>query len=380
MTFFIKDYSEFTLLVNGMDMQIGADGLKACTIIENTTSALPTVSLTFCDTRLKAIPGGAFTDGAKIDIVMGDGTNPPITYNFIQWSAADITANAAGEVASISAVATPIPWLTKLIAKEYTGTSSSIIQQVAQEGGITNTDMDATQDSMIWLPNSKTFHQFARDAQDHGWMGASSSPLIAVTSDQTGQWQLRYKDILKQNPSQTMAMLPFFATGQIPIHDFRAHSDALFHNTWVNYGYKLMQEQLDGTLATFFNMSISSLTSNIGISSAASGAVNLVRSLYHSPNVGNTHEHYAEAAHHNLKAQSAFTTTIHTMTNQLTTLRLLDDVNLILANSDGTINGAYSGVYKISSISRHISKGNYREKFVLMSQGINATFSGGAGA
>jgi len=269
-----------------------------------------------------------------------------------------------------------LPWISKINTKRFIGNVSDVLPQLAQAGGINLTDIDATQDKMTWLPNSKTLHQFARDLQDHSWMGSGASPMLAVTS-QNGQWQLRMKDILKQGSSGTpMASLPFAATGDILIYDYRAHSDAMFFNTWVNYGYKVMQEQLDGTLNRFLGMNITSQTSNIGISSAASSAVGLVRSLYHPPNVGNTHANYAQAAHNNLKAQAAFTTTVHAMTGQQTTYKLLDDVKVTLAQSDGTINTAYSGMYKVSSISRHMSKGSYREKFVLISQGINAQFTG----
>lgn len=377
MAFKYPDASEFELHVNGVDMMIGMEMLKEVTVIENTNSLVPSVTMTFLDNKRAAGSFGVFTDGAQLDLVLGDGKRDPRQYQFVQWSLADATTNTAGDLATLTGVANIVPWFRKVHTKSIKDTAANAIEKLAQDNGVQNTDIDNTDDKMTWLPDSRAICQAARKIADHAWSGEQASMFLAMTSD-NGQWMMRFKDILKDGGGggKKLVSAGMATQNDYIIWDYRINSDAMFYNTWINYGYKVSQEKLDGTLDIFKDMNIDKIASELGINEGIKKAVDTVRSLYHPPDVGNTHDNYAKAHHHNIKAQATYTTTVHVLLAQMTDYKLLDDVEIKLAKSDGSVDPAYSGKYKITGISRHISKGEYREKMVLMSQGTGQALGG----
>jgi hypothetical protein len=179
-------------------MLIGAETLKEATVIENVSSSIPSLSVTWLDDKRRAASFGVFVDGAKLEVTIGDGKSgkTPNVYQMRQWSLSDGTANTGGDLVTLSGVADLIPWFRKTVTKPYKGNTSDVISQLVQDAGNVQTDTDTTQDKQTWHPDNRTMSQFARGLMDHSWAGEGSSMFLAMTSDQ-GQWMLRYKDIMK---------------------------------------------------------------------------------------------------------------------------------------------------------------------------------------
>ena len=360
-------------------MLLGADLVKAATIIENVQMSVPSVSLTFVDDKRKAGSFGAYADAVPLTVRMGDGKADATSWNFRRFSIRDGSANTAGQVVTLTGVADLIPWFRKTIDKNIRATSSDAIRQLAQEHGITSVDADPTDDLMNWLPDNRSIAQFARVMTDHGWAGAMSSMFLALTSDR-GQWSLRYKDIMKKAAStaKTMSSLGVMSQGDLPIWDYSVSSKSGFLNATTNYGLKVVQENMKGAADIFDKLDVSKLMSTLGIMSSVASAVGNARTHFVSAAVGNCHKNYAQAVHQNKVSRATFSTTVQVLTDQVTGIKLLDDVTLNLAQSDGTRDDAYSGSnYKVTAISRHMSRGAYAEKLVCVSQGTNADAIGG---
>lgn len=370
MTFKNKDTGEFGLLIGGVDMRIGSDLLKACTVIENTHMLAPTVNLTFVDDKKRASTFGAYADGAGMSIIIGDGKTEPYQYKFRSFSIEQGTTNSAGNLVTVNGVADIMPWMRKTIDKSYKMTASQVVQQLASRSGLL-TDIDSTSDSQAWLPDNRSFGQFARRIIDHAWMGEGASPFLAVTS-QAGQWLARVKDALKFQPSgKQLVSMGLAGPTDYMVLDYTISSKAGALNSLTNYGSQVIQEALTGDVDIISAMTFAKGVSAMGINSGLAGALGNVLNTYMPPDVGNTHKNYTRAMHNNRKARASFTTTVMAVTDRLTTYKLLDDAKIILAMFDGTIDVAYSGTYKVTAIARHVSKGAFMEKLELSSQGQN---------
>jgi len=321
---------------------------------------------------------GIFQDGAPIQLQIGDGTNQPLTYKFAQWALANGMSNGGGNIATLHGIADLQAYHSQTIKKAYKGNASDVIQQLAQQAGITNTDISATQDKMTWMPDGRSIAHYMRNLVDHAWMGSGACPHLALTSQQ-GQWLLRLKDIAQSSGSGlNFASIGLAGgSGAIPIWDFRINTRSGPLNKYQAYGSQVVQEMQSGTTNVFKSVNITPNVSSLGISGIAQGAVNVARLFFHPPDIGNTHPQFAKAYHNNRLVRSTFSTVINIMTKSLSTAKLLDDVNIQLARADGTVDPDFSGTYKVSAITRHISSGMYAEKLELSSQGAFGGQSGG---
>lgn len=374
MSFHTKDTAEFGLKVNGVDMMIGADMLKEASVIQNVHSPIPTVTLTFLDNKRAAQSAGVFVDGAKLEVTIGDGKKDPQVYKMRQWSLQDAAANTAGDVCTISGTADLLPWFRKVVTKSYKGNSTDVAKKIAREAGVQKTDVDSSNDEMVHLPDGTTISQFIRRLIDHSWVAEGASLFAALTYD-GNEVAMRIKDIMKKGDSagRKLVSAGLASPDDFTVWDYRINSHTGFLNAITNYGHKAVQEKLDSNAPdVFMSMAINKLASSLGINSELFKAVNLVRTMYHPPEVGNTHKNWAKAAHHNAKSRATFSSVVSLMTDVLTDYKLLDAAEAVLARASGQPDPAFSGKYKVTAITRHISKGSYREKLVLSGQGTNA--------
>ena len=370
----MKDRSQLAVIVNGTDLQLGSDDVESITIMEDVKSLIPTLHTKFVDKRQQSQGLGIFQDGVPITVIIGDGKGgQPIQYGLNQWSIENGIINTAGNVAELNGIANIVPWMTTVITKAYKGNASDVATQLAQQAGIQLTDVTSTNDSMTWLPDGRTLGHFVRNLMDRAWIGEGSVPHMALTS-QNGQWMMRIKDIMQQGSSgQSFTSIGLASSNDIPIWTFNINSSGGPLNNFTSYGFSVMQEMLDGTFNKWQNFSFSSMVKDVGISSSLQGAVGLVRKFYHPPDSGMTHKNYAKALHGNRMGRSTFSVSVGILTDQVSQVKLMDDIQLTLSNSDGTVNEAYSGTYKVATISRHISRGNYQEKIIATTQGTSAT-------
>lgn len=370
MTFGISGACEMALVVNGVDLQLGAETVKSCTAIEDVKMTTPTVSIEFVDNKLQSQNLGLFQDGAPIKLTLGDGkSSTPLEFDFMQWNIGDGTMNTAGPSATLNGIANLIPWVSKVITKSHKGNASDVVQQLAQEAGIKLTDITGTNDSMTWLPDGRAIGQYVRNLVDRAWIGSSSCPHVALTS-QNGQWMLRLKDIMqKGGATKTFSSVGINSSDDIPVwtHNINSHGGPL--NTYTTYGHQVVQEMLNGNVNVWQNFSFSSISSLPGISSAAQEAVGIARTFFHPPDTGNTHKNYAQALHQGRMSRSTYSVSVTVLTDVLSGVKLMDDVMLKLADNQGNVDGAYSGMYKIVNIARHLSKAKYVEKITMSSQG-----------
>jgi hypothetical protein len=366
--------SAFDVEVNGVNLNVGSDLLEGVSVIENSDSTKPSVSLSFVDNKQAAQSFGLFQDGATVVVKVGNGNQDPFTYKFRQWGLDDISPKASGDYVKLSGVADLMSWFTSVVTKAHKGNSSEVAQKLAQEHGIPKIDVDGTQDKMTWLPDGRTVSQFVRNMIDHGHMGEGASPFKVLTSE-AGEWMLRVKDIMKGGEGSHQLSSPGVSGGgDTIIWDYRIKSKGGALNSFVNYGYKVVETKIGGDPKTFFNIDINKIAGFMGISKEVSGLVDTARALYHPMAVGNTHDNYAKALHANTKSRATFSTVVELVITDQTKIKLLDDINIRLANSYGEVDQAYSGTYKVSAITRHISRGSYREKLMLTSQGTQASY------
>ena len=376
--FEIAGESQFELRVNGIDMLVGSGTLHELSIIENASATAPSMTVRFLDNKRAATGFGLYQDGAPISVTIGDGQGQQATYNYNQWQLLDATSNTAGELVTLNGIANIAPWTSKVVSKAYKGNASDVAQQLAKIGGISLADISPTQDKQTWLPDGRSIAQFVRKMIDHAWMGESATPHVVVTN-QAGQWMLRVKDIMQSGGStQSFASIGLPAGNAIPIWEYRVNSHGGPLNSYHDYGSKVVQERLSGNVDVWKDFRISKNVSFLGVSSALQGALNLVRTHYHPPDVGNTHVNYAKAFHNNRMGRASYSTQVDILTRKMSSVKLLDDVTIQLAGSDGSVDQAYSGTYKVAAVARTIISGVYGEKLQLLSQGTSASAAGGS--
>ena len=372
---FITDGALFHVEVDGTDLKIGSDLLEEAHVIEHTDSNKPSLVVRYFDNKLNALASGIFRDGAVVKVTMGDGHNTPRTWSFQQYGLEHASPKSAGDLIELSGVADILPYFTSTVKGAHKGNASDVITKMAQQFNIPLIDVDPTQDMMLWRADNRTAAQWVRKIVDHAWMGEGSSPLKAMTSN-GGQWMLRVKDILKVGSATTQlisAGLPGAGSNGSTIlydHSLRSQGGAL--NSFANYGLKLVANNLGGGVEDLLNINVKALTQSLGVSSTLQQAVGIAQTIFTPAAHGNAHDNYQRAFHANTKSRALFSTEVRTLAHDMTSLKLLDDVEALLATARGDLNSAFSMAYKVCGITRSVARGNYTESHTLTATGQNS--------
>ena len=256
----------------------------------------------------------------------------------------------------------------------YEGTSKQVLQKVATESGFTSVDLDDSADSMCWLPMGMKRCFFAKNVTKYAYLDKGSCYALGVSL----AGQLRFKNISKINLSTSNNVFAKGGStqkGVVTVLSDKEIMKAGFNNNMTGYKYETLKQDTDKTESlTSVPVPVSSNT--ILVNKKLNQ--NLSGSRIHVTPIGssNTHANYQLALHQNTRIKNTFSLTIRIVTNQVTTVDLLDTINYSsYENSNGTytLDKLMSGTYLVTAKTIFVTKeGFYFEKFEMVRQGYGA--------
>lgn len=353
------------LAIGGKDYVINPTTVQELNWFETIHQNLPTLSLSLMDTdgTFATIAGAG--DGVPIDLTLGDGGySGETTSKFNIIGQPQLSHGSGYTLIKINAVLDALPYMRKIVAGHYKGSSSSVIGQIASQNGLTF-DGDVTADEMTWLPNNKTLASFVRHVANHGWVGVGSCMIAAVTSDK----KLVYRNIAQpQNSGEHFGV----NDGDTQMVDWSASSNSMVTNNNRGYGSTsfgfdeagLVKELTKITFNMFSNF-LPVSTANINSLGELGGRLdNLIRSA------GNTHAKYDDAAHQNKRMRAIYSSDLNVVTAQVSKTELLKEVTA--SPIDFTTlqpNVSLAGPYIVTARTRSLLRSKYVERVTLTTSG-----------
>ena len=373
----ISGYYAIDLRFNNQIINASSATSRGIFIMQNVQALLPSCRIQFGDPSGQALSNQILMDGTAIALTMGKGledSKVATPSNFIMKGMPDPARPGVGQPDMV--IRGILKGATKYLAqldKAYSGPSSDVISQIAELCGLTP-DVDATNDSMTWLPQRSSRGLFAKLVAQHGWIDDSSCMSLVVREDGT----LRYKNvttIIKGKPVATFYDIVKPSSGTAhQILDHRVISKAAVFNSLASYGTTSITVGQDGSTTKYDSVSATRLSNNLSMSPTVKTDSKSVGSRYVPSDLGNCHDQYIKAEHQNIRLRSLFSFDVEILTDEETSLGLLDLVQIDIRDS-ATLdtNDAVSGNYIVTGKTRTISGNRYMEKFLLSSQGPNVS-------
>jgi hypothetical protein len=340
--------------------------------LNNNHHHVPSILMYLKDTSGSLLNNLNLGDGSPIDIATtSDPAKYPPTTTTYRMLGRPKATSAGGSNLVLTGYLDAPEYLRKVVQKSYKGNSSDVIQQMAGDAGMTAIT-DATNDMMTWLPNLKTFSQFARHLTDYGWVSPTSLMSMAVNRSK----QVIFKNIAEHIKTAPVATF-YFGTNpggsgtsyQIASYQVKNKSGLLNH--WMGYGANTNQVGRDGTLNTYNPVTSTLLSNNLDINTAVQGLVGkLVRTAFHPPDTGNGHANFISALHQNKRLRSTFSTDIEALVVGDVTCDIFDIVNLNIVDSTTyEANPAYQGPFIITAKTRTVWHNMFYTKLEFNTQG-----------
>jgi len=267
-------------------------------------------------------------------------------------------------------------WLATT-SKAVSGSSNTVLSQIAQNCGISYYVGTTTADTQTWFPKNKRWREFARSLALHGYVDDQSCMVLGFDLDN----KLIYKNLISK-PTQKQAAVFItakHAEGSFIATDYKIKNQSGFLNS-VGGGYagEIQVTSVMSTTQTSINTTQGTrTTSKFMINSEVYNEVKLQGRVSFRPiDGGNVHQNYEKAAYQNVRVSSLFSFGLELITTDVTGLNLLDYVGFVASVPEGKPVQAYSGNYFITSRTIYIQGLNYFEKLELCNQGLNGPVSG----
>jgi hypothetical protein len=341
--------------------------------MNNNHHHLPSVLLYVNDVTGSLLNQQNLGDGSPIDIATTSDPSlyPPVTTTYRMVGRPKAISSQTANL-SITGYLDAPKYLRQVIQKSYRGNSSDVITQMAGDVGMT-ARTDPTNDSMAWLPNLKTYSNFARHLTDYGWASATSLMSMAVNRTK----EILYFDMIDHIQNQPVAT--FYYGGTPPTGGGNSYLIARYNiltksgvlNHWMGYGANTNQVGRDGTLNVYNPVQATFFSTFIDVATAVQSDINkLVRTAYHPPDTGNGHANFISAYHQNRRLRSLFSSDLEIMIIGDCTCDIFDIVAVdIVDSSTYQTNPAYQGNYVITAKTRTIWNNMYYTRLQLSTQG-----------
>lgn len=356
--------------------------IREFTIFHRYEYAVPVLDIVLEDSANRIGNTIHINDGDPIKLEWGFGEHQ-FTYNFrvakMQQSADNNTYNY-----KILAWEDRIKWFVDGNTKSYSGTSSEVLEKIAEECGL-KFDGDKTTDKMTWLGNADRTHVFAKKIAKRGFAGDDS--LMAV---HCSHGVLRYKDL---NAIDTNKPLIVFVQGQGVIRSIQVAGNQSIAFPITSYklinkggvfnlinGYKAVNEdqgiEKDGTKTE--NAPVRQRSGETSHNTDVSDQITTPRIDTGEIKTDNTHDNYNKAKYQNKRGgQLLRNAVIELTTNHLTNLAVFDpiwarvsSVNAGVTGYTENKNGAYDGPYIVYTRNVYVTGNTYAEKIIASREGI----------
>lgn len=355
------------LVAAGREVPLHPKSLMEFYIFNTIHQNLPSLRVTFKDDAARFLAGQGLSDGAPVQVIMGDGGTGEVgVMNFTMLGDTRITGTHSAEQVTFSAVLDHLPWMRQIVKGEVTGTSGDAIKRVAGMAGL-KTEIHSTADVMTWLPNNKPLVNYARHVMERGWASAQSCMMMSVSDSGL----LRYFDIDRIGQGSSSKL---FGLGGHPILSYEIDGKADLYNNAAGYGGTSTNLTPEGIFKELTQISVRMLSNNLAASARNIASVGAAggRIMQRALDVGNVHKMFNEAQHQNQRIRNLYSHDVNILTDKVSGVELQDLVQLNLTmHGSGEPYQGQSGSYIVTAYTRLFAANRYFEKITLTSQGTN---------
>lgn len=340
-------------------------------IVQNIHQHLPSIYLTVKD------PAGR-TNSDMFNVKDGDPIKVSVgvpgikIYEGLEFAVIGAArGNPGRDGVTIIGILNNMQWLRKIVDFGTEGNASDVFSKMASKAGLKPV-VDASADSMYWLPNRTSFAEYGKFLADRAYASKSSAFIAAVTD--TGKALFKNIDTVVQGGA-TKIFSQFFEQGSIPVLEYEVASKTHIANNSRGYGATGISQETDGTVKELNKVDVRALSSALPFGAGFVSAIGDLgnRIMQFSNQSGNTHDKWLEAQHQNMRVKSSYGFDIHVLTDSPADVQLMDKVQFKpMDRFTGNVMKSLAGDYIVTAITKTVTNPErYLEKITLTSQGPN---------
>jgi hypothetical protein len=365
MSYKVNDYTNISIVIEDQELPLDAgNSLHMLHISAGSTTTLPALHFEFTD-LLQAIPSMKLQDGARIAVTILSTKTLTRLFRVHSW-----TRQPAGDGFSYKVDAywdSARYWLGSTNTG-IQGTSARALAEIAEKCGLKVWSKNSeTADDMLWMPNNKTFGQFARDIAKYGYANDNSHMVLGV--DTMGE--LRYLDV-NANPKPTVF------TGYVNnnnnanfliLSDFRATNKSGLNNQIAGYRHeRQVQNALGNTQESETELTLES-DSRYPLLSDKVRELQIRGSVSYAPiSFGNVHDKYERGRYQNARYNLLNSVRGELLFTFQTDFEMGDNFGYVAPSQ--LSNHEYDGEFTVATKVIYITGSNYQEKIVALKNGL----------
>jgi hypothetical protein len=395
------------LKVDDQDLPVaGVDFLDQITMLQDVSSGIPTLTLTVNDSEGIFSDLHPLSDANKFSITIGKdkdelSSNRPYEFRLFSWKAIQYSR---GLKYVIHAVLDNYKFIKKIKTKAYKGTSYKVIKEIVEDCGLDfvgDSSGDPCSDEQTWINVCDPVAIFIKKITQHSYsengvmlacasfngdfiykninnaFSESTQPYASFDSDLDSKKtdNTTTSPATTSNPSSIGGTDFSSSPDKYTMREYTTSSSSGFLNSWVNYGYKMIEDLMSGSNEEYSGVSIPSADGAASINTEISDQIEIARRDYAPIDCGNTYPKYWKAYHRNLRMLGLFSQKSTFLVDTVTNLQPLDPIDLKFYNlSTGKPNG-YSGRYIVGAHKIVIKGTKYAELFEVYKMTVPKTSS-----
>lgn len=373
--------SQLELTISGTTFPLLSLPGMQCHISTNVRQALPTLRICLGDPVSAISSTLPIVDGTQLGVILNDTStaNPtPTKFRALGTpkrmhmpGSPDVTAYV------VNGLLDSIPLVRSNPNTVLTGTSNSVLQNIATANGLSFKTNVAGNDSMTWLPGKKTWAAFINHITNHSYI--DSNAVMNCGIDETGT--LHFYNIVPLLNAAPKAYIYFgtpsanSSSTSTPSNTFcalqyKAINRSGLMNGMGGYGQRTVQPSLDGSVSKYLATNATVTNNSLDIDSDLSSAIQPVsRMSLVAADAGNAHENYMQARHQNHRLKCSYSQNIYVLLYQTSGLNIFDTVKFTATSGSSSPNSLVDGTYLVTGIARTLWSNRYYEKIELTTNG-----------
>jgi hypothetical protein len=379
----IDGQSRLNFYISGVNFPIISLPGCQCIITTNVKQPLPSLRIVINDPISVINTALPIVDGTLLGVIMDDtSTNDPTQVQFRAFGTpkrSHMPNHSDQTVYTITGLLDSIPFIRSNPNTTLTGTSNTVMKNIATQNGFNFVTNVSGNDSMTWLPAKKTWAGFAEYVSKHSYIDNNSVQSWGIDE----QKNLYFANIVPLFSKPPVAYIYFGApnastnsnqqtqSNTFVALQYRAINRSGLFNSLGGYGQRTVQQTLSGPNQNKYLATDATVTTNqLDINSNVSGAIKPVSKMsLPAADCGNSHDNYIQARHQNHRLKCTYVQNVYVMLYQKSGLKLFDTVSFTSTTEGNNTNSLVNGTYIVTATSRVYWSNRYYEKLELTNNG-----------
>ena len=376
MSYELQDNLSLSLTINGANFPLNAfNYISYVHIHESVKLLVPELTLVLVDS-MGLLNQTGIQDGTQITItILRSGS----VIQSIPFRVFSFTADKQmGTITyTINAYYNAVKYLMSIVDHSYTGTSASVIQQIASTCGLT-ASINATNDHQLWTPNLHSYAAFARYISRRGYINTTSCMALGLNT----LGMLIYRDIMSSPPLGTIYANQFIERDKLGTYDyncvsFNTSNTMGLNNATGGYSTYTVGQSLLYDSKKVTTVSVKNNVKSPAINDAIKAQIGRQRVNHMPIDAGNCHSMYLEAYNQNKRLSKLFTVNLEVVLYEPCAISLCGAFNLVAIDEKGNIDVGESGTYTVTDRIIYIENSRYYEKLLACRIGTNNDYYAG---